>query len=177
MLLICGKGLFGRVDRVDGDLQVATRCYHIFWIPIIPIETVIIPIKDPVDEIDNDVNGSVNSNPFFSGASISYKSHSGIKIPFSFKSWLVGLITGPLTVAGFFGAYCMLPMGCAMGFYEWFKGTVSPQWSDLIEIPLLILLFLSPLLLLGLISECPGIGKALSSRRANIIETVAAHAQ
>jgi len=37
MLIIYGTRLYGRVDAVPGLFFVATRFFHIFWIPLVPL--------------------------------------------------------------------------------------------------------------------------------------------
>jgi hypothetical protein len=50
MLLIYGKRLFGKVDRIPGLGEVQTQFYHLYWIPLIPIESVFVTGSDG-DEI------------------------------------------------------------------------------------------------------------------------------
>lgn len=41
MFVIWGKGYYGSVDRIRGLGPVETRFFHLFWFPLIPLESVI----------------------------------------------------------------------------------------------------------------------------------------
>jgi hypothetical protein len=42
MILIYGKRLYGRVDRVPGLLHVATQFIHLFWVPLVPLKSYVV---------------------------------------------------------------------------------------------------------------------------------------
>ena len=42
MRIICGRRLFGRVDQVPGTCYVATRFFHLYYVPLIPLSSWII---------------------------------------------------------------------------------------------------------------------------------------
>jgi hypothetical protein len=42
MIIIGGSSLYGRVDKVPGLFHVATQFAHIFWLPVIPLGSIII---------------------------------------------------------------------------------------------------------------------------------------
>jgi hypothetical protein len=52
MFVVYGTGLYGRVDVVPGLFYVATKFFHIFWIPILPLESHIV-----VEELDEGWRG------------------------------------------------------------------------------------------------------------------------
>ncbi len=46
MFVVYGTRLYGRVDMIPGLCYVATRFFHIFWIPIIPLGSQIVVEED-----------------------------------------------------------------------------------------------------------------------------------
>ena len=52
MVVVFGTGLYGRVDKVPGAFSVATKFFHIFWVPLLPLGSHIV-----VDETDDGWNG------------------------------------------------------------------------------------------------------------------------
>ena len=74
-MLIHGSRLYGAVDRIDDTLHVATRFFHLMWVPLIPTRTYIVLRQ----------NG---------------KSFDGIPIPMSGKSILFAWLRAALMIAG-----------------------------------------------------------------------------
>jgi len=52
MIVVYGTGLYGRVDTVPGAFTVATKFFHIFWVPLLPLGSHIV-----VDETDDGWQG------------------------------------------------------------------------------------------------------------------------
>jgi hypothetical protein len=52
MVVVYGTGLYGRVDTVPGAFSVATKFFHIFWVPLLPLGSHIV-----VDETDDGWQG------------------------------------------------------------------------------------------------------------------------
>jgi hypothetical protein len=42
VLIVFGTRFFGRVDRIPGLCSVVTKCFHICWIPLVPIESFVV---------------------------------------------------------------------------------------------------------------------------------------
>ncbi len=101
MILIWGSSMYGKCDEVPGICHVATQFGHLWYIPLIPTGTYAI--------IEKHDDGSFN----------------GAKIPFSFKSFLlgwfraaaiVGLIAGVcITYVGFDVNDGWIPLGVTVG--------------------------------------------------------------
>lgn len=77
MVLIFGQTMCGRVDQVPGACYVATRFFHLYYIPLIPLSSWVI------------VQGSENSSGF-----------KGQQIPMSLKSVMFGWLQAYLIVFG-----------------------------------------------------------------------------
>lgn len=82
MIIIWGSGMYGKCDEVPGICHVATQFGHLWYIPLIPTGTYAI--------IEKHDDGSFN----------------GAKIPFSFKSFLLGWFRAAAVVGLIVGA-CM----------------------------------------------------------------------
>lgn len=42
MFIHGGVGLYGKVDQVPGLFHVATRFFHLYWVPLIPLKSVVV---------------------------------------------------------------------------------------------------------------------------------------
>jgi hypothetical protein len=109
--------LYGRTDRIPGLLFVGTAFFHLFFIPIIPMGSYLVMVKD--DEFD---------------------SFRGIKIPFSIKSWLYGwgraaaLLTLPIVAWGFYAAYTTNIYSDST-YTHW---SLSPGWNGFLAVGIAI---------------------------------------
>jgi hypothetical protein len=43
MFLIHGYGMYAKVDRVPGLFHVATRFLHLYWMPVVPLQSYLVP--------------------------------------------------------------------------------------------------------------------------------------
>jgi hypothetical protein len=43
MFVIHGYGMYGKVDRVPGLFHVATRFLHLYWMPVVPLQSYVVP--------------------------------------------------------------------------------------------------------------------------------------
>jgi 4-amino-4-deoxy-L-arabinose transferase-like glycosyltransferase len=85
MIIVWGTRFCGRVDQVPGFFHVATRFFHVYYVPLIPLSSYLI------------YDGTESEAGF-----------RGVSIPMSFKSVLAGwgralLIVGALVAAVFGG--------------------------------------------------------------------------
>lgn len=46
MLIIWGTRLFGKVDQVGKDVHVATKFFHLWYVPLIPLESWVVVAQD-----------------------------------------------------------------------------------------------------------------------------------
>jgi hypothetical protein len=81
MIIIWGNGLYGKVDHVPGLFYVASRFGHLYYIPLIPTESVLI------------LDGSETS-----------EGYRGVSIGLSFKSILFAWLRVALLLFGVYGA-------------------------------------------------------------------------
>ncbi|HEY3445201.1 MAG TPA: hypothetical protein VGK67_02510 [Myxococcales bacterium] len=84
-MLIFGKRLFGRVDEVQGVFYVAPLFGHLFYFPLVPLQTWLL----------------VSGSEHFAGGAQGEWTASGIPIPTSAKSVLFGWARGFLLAAAF----------------------------------------------------------------------------
>ena len=90
MIIVWGSGTYGKCDEVPGIRHVATRFGHLWYIPLIPTATYAI-----IEKLDD---GGFN----------------GAKIPFSFKSFLLGWFRAACIVGLIFGS-CITYVGFDVG--------------------------------------------------------------
>lgn len=90
MILIWGSGMYGKCDEVPGVCHVATQFGHLWYLPLIPMGTYAI--------IEKHDDGSFN----------------GAKIPFSFKSFLLGWFRAA-AIVGLISGACMTYVGFDVG--------------------------------------------------------------
>src|SRR5687767_14985222 len=75
MIIIWGQTLAGKVDRVPGLFYVTTQFFHLYYVPLIPLQSYLV------------IEGTENGDDF-----------KGVGVPMSFKSVLFGWLRGALIV-------------------------------------------------------------------------------
>lgn len=127
-----GLRLFGKVDRVPGKYHVATRCWHFCYLPLIPLGTYLV--------LHERTTGMTNE-------------FEGVRIPFSFKSYLVAWTRSLLVFP--------LVMMCVVTILAFTPGPPEgPRKAPFVVVSILLgfaLLLFGPYWL-------PGIGRATRSR-------------
>jgi hypothetical protein len=130
-MVIFGMRPFGRVDRF-GKYYVATTFWHLFWFPILPLRTEII-LRISEDAVDT--------------------KWSGIRIPFSLKSAVVGWVTSPLMF--------MAVVGPLLGTIALLAGEV-----ELVLFSVFLILAVASAGLFVILKKTRGIGVAIEQRAA-----------
>jgi hypothetical protein len=92
MIIIWGQRLCGRVDEVPGLFHVRTRFFHVYYIPLIPLQSFII------------LAGSESGSGF-----------KGKPVSMSFKSVLAGWLRGGSVVGAIVGAIVAVVNACQLG--------------------------------------------------------------
>jgi hypothetical protein len=92
MLIIWGQRLYGKVDEVPGLFYVRTRFFHIYYIPLFPLQTFIV------------LAGSETGNGF-----------KGKATSMSFKSVLFGWLRGGCVVGAIAGLIGAIINACQLG--------------------------------------------------------------
>lgn len=50
MFIHGGVGLYGKVDQVPGLFHVATRFFHLYWVPLIPLKSIVVRERKSGDQ-------------------------------------------------------------------------------------------------------------------------------
>lgn len=100
MYIVWGTGLFGKVDTIPGLGHVATQFGHLYWIPLIPMESMFV-IHD------------------------SSRERRGVKIGMSGKSILIAWLRFTLGVTCFASAV-WVGVNIMDARPDWFKGIMLP---------------------------------------------------
>ena len=95
MIIIWGQRLCGKVDEVPGLFYVRTRFFHVYYIPLIPLQTFII------------LAGSETGSGF-----------KGKPVSMSFKSVLFGWLRGGCVVGAIVGTIGAVINACELGGAE-----------------------------------------------------------
>jgi hypothetical protein len=91
MVVVFGTRLYGKVDQVPGVFYVATRFFHVQFVPLLPVGSVLI-----IDGTESDGN--------YTGASIGLSGKSVLFAYLRLLLFLGGIITGIVGVVALFSA-------------------------------------------------------------------------
>ena len=112
MIIIWGQSNYGKVDVVPNLFYVATRFFHLYYVPLIPLATYLI------------VAGTEDENGSF----------QGVKLPMSLRSVLAGWVRAVLVLCIVAGLGTALVMGI-----EAAEGKVKQ--NSTVAIPLILAVF------------------------------------
>lgn len=142
MFIVFGHRFFGRVDEVPGFFHVATKFFHLWYIPLVPVKSVVIIGRDK-------------------------KSVAGVAAPLSMKSifmaWLQAALVGLCIVAAIAGLSVAILQP---------SGARHVDWSRVAGGVAIALIGAVPAVLAWWVQRIRGLGRASYERAVRIAEKI-----